>query len=140
MPESARRQVVTTRTVLLTGKTRLVLLQISKIATNLRQVYGLMVGESPLPARGALSRWLDDVAIGSPGHHAILQLAGRSQIARKPNSDRKQDGGDHEARDRAATVIVFRLSVLFGIGHRADQRYSAARRFYHDRTACVTHT
>jgi hypothetical protein len=41
--------VVTTRTVLLTGKTRLVLLQISKIATNLRQVYGLMVGESPLP-------------------------------------------------------------------------------------------
>jgi hypothetical protein len=116
-PKAARQRVLMTRTALLTGKTRRVLLQISKIATILRQVCGLRIGESP--ARLTLSRRLDDVAIGAPRHHAILQSAGRGQIARKPDSNREQDGGDHEACDRAATVIGFGLSVLYGIGHRA---------------------
>src|SRR5690242_2752383 len=103
-----------TRPTLLTGLLRLVLLQIRKIATILRQAGRL---ESPDESHSrigwGLSRGLDHVAIGPPRHDAVLQLAGSRQIAREPDADRKQHNGDHEAGDGAATVL--RLVVLLPI-------------------------
>lgn len=64
----------------------------------------------------ALSRGLDDVAIGPPRHHAVLHLAGSGEIAREPYADHEQDDGDDEADDRAAAVVA---GLLLGIGHRA---------------------
>jgi len=80
-----------------------------------------------LPDRPGLSRRLDHVAIGATRQHAILQLAGSRQIARKPDADSEQHDGDHQTRD--GTVAIFRLVVLFrmalgavvGIGHLAHQ-------------------
>src|ERR1700730_9561479 len=103
-----------TRPILLTSLSRLVLLQIRKIATILRRTGSL---ESPDESRsgiaGALSRRLDHVAIGPACHHAILQLAGGGEIAREPDADRKQDDGNNKAGDGA--VAVFRLVVLLRI-------------------------
>jgi len=115
-----------TRPILLKGLSRLVLLQIRKIATILRQAEALQnLDESRSQLAEALSRRLDHVAIGPARHHAILQLAGGGQIACEPETDRKQHDGDHEACDgaRAAVglVVLFRialrivLEIVFGI-------------------------
>src|SRR5437763_17162328 len=103
-----------TRPIVLTGLSRLVLLQIRKIATILRR---FEVFESRFSARfRALSRGLDDVAIGPPRHHAVLHLAGSREMAREPYADHEQDDGDNEPGDRATAVVT---GLLLGIGHRA---------------------
>jgi hypothetical protein len=76
-------------------------------------------GESPLPACLPSSRGLDHVAVGPPRHDAVLQLARRSEIARKPDSDCEQNDDNDKAGNRAATIVRFGLSALSRIGHRA---------------------
>ena len=74
----------------------------------------------------SLSGRLDDVAIGAPGHHAILHLAGGGEIAGEPDADREQDNGDEEPGDGPKAAIA---GILFRIGHRTVvQRASKADR------------
>jgi hypothetical protein len=108
---------LTTQATLLTGMSRLVLLQISKIATILRRTRGLRIAFHR--RRPILSRRLDDVAIGPPGHHTVLHLARRSEIAGEPDSHSEQDDGDNETHNRTATIVVGFLWLVLGVGHRA---------------------
>src|SRR6185437_10759302 len=111
----------TARTTLLTAQPRFVLLQIIKIATFLRRMPMVMrrTIKAIRPLRHGLAGAhlvcrLDHVAIGSPGHHTVLQLAGARQFMREPDPDDEQDGRDEEAGDRAAPAVA-----LFWFGHRA---------------------
>jgi hypothetical protein len=72
-----------------------------------------MAGESNRGDEGVLSRRLDHIAIGAARHDAVLHLAGCGQIAREPDSDRKQDNGDQKAGDGAAAVIAL-VGIRFG--------------------------
>jgi membrane protein YqaA with SNARE-associated domain len=65
------------------------------------------------PAAGNLLGGLDNVAIGSARHHAILHLAARGQLASQPQSKHQQENRNGEARYRATPVVA-----LVGIGHR----------------------
>jgi hypothetical protein len=65
-----------------------------------------------------LLRGLDHVAIGSARHHAILQLAGRAQLAREPDAKGKQHDGDHKSYHRTTAVIA---SLRFG--HRPSAAF-----------------
>jgi hypothetical protein len=129
--------------ILLPGLLRLVLLQIRKIATILRQAGALkrLTNRNPWIAE-ALSRRLNHVAIGPSRHHAILQLAGGGQIAREPDADRKQDNDNDKAGDGAIAafglVVLRRITpgIIFGIvrglGHFARVSGGNSARFYHN--------
>jgi hypothetical protein len=55
---------------------------------------------------------LDDVAVGSARHDAILHLAGGGQIMRQPHPDRQQDDRDDEPGDGASAIVA-----PFGFAH-----------------------
>jgi hypothetical protein len=99
---------------LLTGFVAACLLQISKIATILRQTANRNDDERAEPSR--LLRGLDGVAIAAARHQAILHLARGREVAGEPDPDGQQHNGDHQADDRAAPVIAV---AMFGICHRA---------------------
>ena len=62
-----------------------------------------------------LSSRLDGIAIGPPGHQAVLHLAGRGEIAREPDADTEQHDDDHEADDRATAVVAGFGIIVVGI-------------------------
>jgi hypothetical protein len=89
---------------------RFVLLQIGKIASNLRRIRAC---NSPDLLLAVLSRGLDDLAIAAARHQAVLHLAGSREIAHKPDADHQQHQRNDQPDQGAAPVVA----VVVVVGH-----------------------